>query len=183
MWFAANKGVVMRHGTGKVIATERGYDLVLSREFPISVEELWKHVTESELTAAWFGPWEGEGKPGSTVMVTMAFEEAGPPIGIRVEACEAPERLELRADDDFGSWHLELFLEASDEGSRLKFVHHLDESANVGDVGPGWEYYLDLLMVAVARASSEGSAEGDDIEQPEFSQYYPSQSAYYLDQL
>lgn len=52
--------------------------------------------------------------------------------------------------------------------TELTLMHHLDEGVNVGDVGPGWEYYLDMLA-----ASREGLA------LPDFGDYYPVQKAYY----
>jgi hypothetical protein len=55
--------------------------------------------------------------------------------------------------------------------TELRFVQHLDEKVNVGDVGPGWEYYLDNLV-----ASRDGAP------LPKFEDYYPSQQAYYVAQ-
>jgi hypothetical protein len=50
----------------------------------------------------------------------------------------------------------------------LRFVQHLEPGAEVGAVGPGWEYYLDMLV-----ASRSGGP------LPDFGDYYPSQAAYY----
>lgn len=47
-------------------------------------------------------------------------------------------------------------------------MHHLDDGVDVGSVGPGWEYYLDMLA-----ASRDGSAV------PDFGDYFPAQQAYY----
>ena len=41
--------------------------------------------------------------------------------------------------------------------------------SDVGDIGPGWEYYLDLLV-----AATEGT------ESAEFDQYYPALREQYL---
>ena len=41
-------------------------------------------------------------------------------------------------------------------------------STDIGSVGPGWEYYLDMLVA---------SREGDP--QPSFDDYYPAQHEYY----
>ena len=50
----------------------------------------------------------------------------------------------------------------------LRFVHHLDDGVDVGSVGPGWEYYLDMLV-----------ASRDKQELPKFDDYYPAQQQYY----
>jgi hypothetical protein len=48
-------------------------------------------------------------------------------------------------------------------------VQHLSDRKLAGDVGPGWEYYLDMLV-----AVGEGKA------LPSFEDYYPAQQAYFL---
>ncbi|MGX2995447.1 SRPBCC family protein [Streptomyces sp. JNUCC 64] len=47
--------------------------------------------------------------------------------------------------------------------SELRLIHHLAGAEGIGEVGPGWEYYLDLLVV---------SREGGDA--PRFEDYYPA---------
>jgi hypothetical protein len=42
----------------------------------------------------------------------------------------------------------------------------------VGEIGPGWEYYLDLLVAAT-----------EETERPGFDQYYPALRGAYLSQL
>jgi hypothetical protein len=47
-------------------------------------------------------------------------------------------------------------------------VQHLDPDVDISNVGPGWEYYLDLLV-----------ASRDDRPLPAFDDYFPAQQAYY----
>ncbi|QIK62874.1 SRPBCC family protein [Leucobacter viscericola] len=159
--------------TGRVVKTARGVDLVLVRSLALPIEDAWSYLTVSERTAEWFGAWDGDGRAGGSVRIRMAFEEDGPPVRANVIACEAPHRLELHTTTNDDGWELELFLEEDGEDdSLLRFVHHLDSGAAVGDIGPGWEYYLDLLV-----AATEGT------EQPNFDQYYPAMSEAFLSQL
>jgi hypothetical protein len=51
-------------------------------------------------------------------------------------------------------------------------VHHLESTEGVGEVGPGWEYYLDLLVAA--RGSTP---------KPTFDDYYPSMKPYFEGQI
>ncbi len=156
--------------TGNVIPTVRGADLVLVRSLALSAEDAWGYLTDTTLTEQWFGPWEGDGRAGGSVRIRMRFEENEPAIRARILACEAPRHLALSTVDEYGSWELELFLEEDgDEECLLSFVHHLDDDSDVGDVGPGWEYYLDLLV-----AATEGT------EQPSFDRYYPALREEYL---
>lgn len=154
--------------TGGLFRTGTGVDLVLTRTFRAPVEDVWASLTEPERTARWFGPWEGRAAPGHSVKVRMAFEEGAPWMDVRVEACEPPHRLEVSSVDDAGTWRTELLLSEVDGVTELRFVHHLDSAEGVGEVGPGWEYYLDLLV-----ASRDGTP------RREFGDYYPAQKPYY----
>lgn len=158
--------------SGRLNRTERGADLVLLRSLALPVEETWAYLTESELTEQWFGPWEGDARPGGAVRVRMRFEDHEPAIRIGIVDCVAPTRLVLEADDEVGGWKLELTVEEDGAfDSLLTFTHHLEgvQVAEVGEIGPGWEYYLDLLV-----AATEGT------ERPGFDQYYPEMRDAYI---
>ncbi|MDX3109346.1 SRPBCC family protein [Nonomuraea angiospora] len=156
--------------TGRLFRTSEGSDLVLSRTFRAPVEDVWASITESDRTARWFGPWEGQGAPGQTIKVRMVYEEQSPWFEMRIEACEPPKRLAVSALDEFGAWRVELLLEERDGTTELRFVHHLDNEDAIGEVGPGWEYYLDMLVAA-----------RDDSPTPDFDDYYPSMRAYFAE--
>lgn len=157
-----------RFPTGKLFRTGAGSDLVLTRTFRAPAEDVWASLTEPERTARWYGPWEGQAGPGRTIKVQLLFEEQKPWYEMRIEACEPPRRLELSARDEAGSWHLELLLAESGGATELRFVQHLDTEEGIGEIGPGWEYYLDMLV-----ASRDGSP------LPDFDDYYPSMKPYY----
>ncbi|MFD9948580.1 SRPBCC family protein [Nonomuraea sp. NPDC059023] len=154
--------------TARLLRKDTENDLVLTRTFRAPIEDVWASVTESERTARWFGPWEGEPGPGRTIKVQMAYEEQSPWMDLRIDACEPPERLAASATDEHGEWRLELLLSESDGTTRLEFVQHFDSLDAIGDVGPGWEYYLDMLV-----AARDGSPK------PDFDDYYPAMKAYF----
>jgi uncharacterized protein YndB with AHSA1/START domain len=154
--------------TGRVVATDGGRDLVLTRTFRAPIEDVWASITESERTARWFASWTGDAAPGATIRYSLVFEEGAPEADMTIEACDPPHHLAVTTVDDYGRWRLEARLAEADGVTELTFVHHLDDDAGVGDVGPGWEYYLDRLV-----ASRDG---GPD---PEFDDYYPAQKAHY----
>ncbi|MDQ7908189.1 SRPBCC family protein [Phytohabitans sp. ZYX-F-186] len=149
--------------TGRLFRTDTGVDLVLTRRFRAPAEDVWASLTEPERTARWFGPWEGQAAPGRSVKVRMVFEEGAPWMEMRIDACEPPRHLALSTVDEAGSWHTELLLSDVDGGTELRFVHHLRGAEGVGEIGPGWEYYLDLLV-----AARDGTARA------EFGAYYPA---------
>ncbi|MEV0329312.1 SRPBCC family protein [Micromonospora echinospora] len=153
---------------GRLFRMDAGSDLVLTRAFRAPMKDVWASLTEPERTARWFGPWEGDPGPGRTIRVQMAYEEGEPWCDMLIEACEPPRRLAVATVDEQGSWRLEMLLAEVDGVTELRLVHHLVTEEAVGEVGPGWEYYLDLLV-----AARDGTAG------PDFDDYYPAMKPYY----
>ncbi|WP_040836481.1 SRPBCC family protein [Nocardia brevicatena] len=153
---------------GRLRHTATGRDLVLTRTYRAPIDDIWASITEPERTARWIGPWEGEAGPGKTVRLQMVFEEEQLWFDATIDICEPPRRLVIRTIDDHGSWHLEAVLSERDGTTELVFTHHLDSEANIAEVGPGWEYYLDALG-----ASRTGAP------RPDFDDYFPAMKSYY----
>jgi uncharacterized protein YndB with AHSA1/START domain len=153
--------------TGKLHATADGRDLELTRTFRAGIEDVWASITEPERTARWFASWTGEAAPGKTIRCTYPFEEGAPEGDMTIEACEPPRHLAVTTTDDYGTWRLEARLAEADGVTVLTVVHHLDDGADPGSVGPGWEYYLDML---VASRAGEPLPSYDD---------YAAQKSYY----
>jgi uncharacterized protein YndB with AHSA1/START domain len=156
--------------TPKPTGHVRGNDLILTRTFRAPIDDVWTSVTESESTARWFGSWEGDAGPGKTVRLQLVHEKGQPWTNVMIEKCEAPRYLAVTTKDDFGEWRLDLTLTQTGDTTELRFVHHLSDRKLAGDTGPGWEYYLDMLV-----AAREGNA------LPSFEDYYPALRAYYLE--
>ena len=160
----------MKHvPNGRLVRTADGLDLVIVRTFNAPIEDVWASITESERTARWWGAWTGEPGVGRTIRYTMVFEADGPPQEMLIEACEPPTHLAVRGLGAYG-WRLEAHLNEANGVTEMRFTHHLDDKTNPGEVGPGWEYYLDNLV-----ASRLGDA------MPDFNDYYPAQKAYYVE--
>ena len=152
--------------TGRLFPTANGADLVCTRTFRAPIEDVWASVTEPDRTARWFGTWKGEAAPGLMIKVQMGFEEEAPWLDKRIDACDPPRRLAL--SDESGSMRIELLLSHSEGETELRLVHHLDPTDDIGSYGPGWEYYLDMLVAA-----------RDDLPTPSFDDYYPAMQRYY----
>jgi uncharacterized protein YndB with AHSA1/START domain len=148
-----------------------GNDLQLVREFRASMEDVWKSLTDSESTARWFGPWRWIDKAGSgnKIAFTMIQEEGAPESTATVLRCEAPRHLAITSDGPYGVSY-EITLAEAGGTTTMTFVHHLADRSMVGDFGPGWEFYLDLLVESRA---------GRPLRK--FDEYYPSQKQYFLD--
>ena len=153
----------MTYVSGRLVRTSRGNDLQLFRSLALPAEEAWEYLTDRDFTDRWFGPFEGDARPGGAVQVHMRFEAGEPSMRFRIDACEAPHRLAITSDNESGNWRLELLLEEDGSDSVLTFIHHLNGDEEIGEIGPGWEYYLDLLVAAT-----------EDSEEPMLDQYFPA---------
>ncbi|CAM2863755.1 SRPBCC family protein [Prescottella defluvii] len=153
---------------GTLVRTPDGVDLSITRTFDAPIADIWASLTESDRTAGWFGPWEGEPGAGKTIRVQLAFEEDTPWSEMRIDACDPPRRLALSVTDPGGAWRLSADLREADGTTELILTHLGIPVDTVSEVGPGWEYYLDML--AAAR---------DGTPLPEFDDYFPAQSGYY----
>ena len=152
--------------SGRLVQTADGDALVVSRTFRAPIEDVWASVTEPDRTARWFGTWHGDAAPGRMIKVQMAFEEGAPWLDKRIDACDPPRRLAL--SNESGDMRIELLLSHSDGETELRLVHHIDPTDEIGEYGPGWEYYLDMLAA---------SLEGQPL--PTFDAYYPEQKAFF----
>jgi uncharacterized protein YndB with AHSA1/START domain len=144
-------------------------ELILTRIFPnATAEDVWASITESERTARWYGPWRGTPGAGNSVEVQMVYEEGAPWVPMRIDACEPPTRLAISAEDGYGTWLMELRVRESASATALDLIQHRLDPRMAESVGPGWEYYMDMLVAA-----------RNDAPIPSFDDYYPGQSAYY----
>lgn len=148
--------------TGILRTTLTGVDLEIVRAIPAPRADVWATLTDSDRTALWFGPWER--LSDNDIRVQMVFEDGEPWMELHVEACLPEHRLAVSSD----GWDLEAVLTDNGDGTLLTFIHHRENTDGVGEIGPGWEYYLDLFV-----ASRNGAPV------PKFDDYYPSQQEYY----
>ena len=157
--------------TGRILQRLGGVDIVITRLIRGTVDDVWASVTESERTARWIGRWEGEAAPGNTIRVQWTFEEGAAWTDARIESCTAPTFLSLTVGDAADPWLLDLTLIDRGELTELTLTQHRADAGGAGEIGPGWEYYLDNLI-----ASRENTA------LPDFDDYYPELKSYFEDQ-
>ena len=152
--------------TGRLVPTIDGKKLIVSRTFRAPIEDVWASVTEPERTARWFGTWTGDAAPGGLIKVQMGFEDQAPWLEKRIDVCDPPRRLAL--SNESGNMRIELLLSHADGLTELQLVHDLDPADDIGAYGPGWEYYLDMLVAARG-----------GLAKPTIDDYYPAMKPYY----
>lgn len=153
----------MKKPTGQL----EGNQLVLTRRFEASIEDVWTSITRSESTSRWYGSWTGTPGAGNTIKIKMVFENDGPESEAHIDACEPPRRLALSTTGEWGV-RVEITLSQTGSVTELRFVQHLTDRKLARDFGPGWEYYFDNLVAARSGAKL-----------PTFDEYYPSMQAHY----
>jgi uncharacterized protein YndB with AHSA1/START domain len=151
---------------GQLVGTADGNALVVSRTFRAPIEDVWASITEPDRTAGRFGTWTGDGAPGRMIKVQIDFEDHAPWLDKRIDACDPPRRLAL--SNESGNMRVELLLSHREGETELRLVHHLDPTDEISAYGPGWEYYLDMLVAA-----------RDDLPTPSFDAYDPAMKRYY----
>ena len=148
--------------------------VVFRREFRAPVADVWASVTEPARLERWIGTWSGDPASGSIDFRMTAEGEDAPAETHRILACEPPHHLvtESTGSGDGAVWRLELDLAEADGVTVLTFGQRLEASIPVDSVGPGWDYYLDRLVVAEA---------GRDVAEVDWDAYYPALADHYRD--
>ncbi len=149
--------------------------LVLERTFRAPVEDVWAAVTEPERLVRWIGTWDGDPTEGSVQFRMTAEGEDIDAQTFTIRECVPPTRLVVDSQAPYDSdvavdWRIELTLREDDGVTTLEFAQGLPEARMAENVGPGWEYYLDRLVVA----------HGDgDVGTVVWDEYYPGQASAY----
>ena len=130
-------------------------EIVLRKQFPDPVEDVWAAVTESERLGRWFGTYTGRGRPGGTVEFTVTGEvdaggEVAAPVTVTIHECDAPRRLVVDIPEDGArSWRVAVDIEPDGVGAVLVFTQQVVEGMNAADVEAGWRWYLDRLEASL----------------------------------
>lgn len=126
-----------------------GRVVVLRREWPDPIDDVWSALTESERTARWIGTYFRS--TDTAVEFTMTGEvdaggEVAPPVTVTIVECDPPRRLVLDIPvGDGPPWRVAVSL--TEEGGRtvLLFEQRVAGGVPPADVEAGWSWYLDRL--------------------------------------
>jgi len=132
--------------TGRIEEHDGRHVLVQTRKLRAPIEDVWAAVTEPERLARWIGSWTGDPASGA-VDFRMLFEGEGHPSEqMEIRVCEPPHRLHLTSYAGEQVWLIELDLTHAEGVTTITFSQPGVTREQVGDVGPGWDYYLDRLV-------------------------------------
>lgn len=152
--------------------------VAFTRTFRAPIDDVWAAVTESDRLGRWIGTWEGDPASG-TVLFQMRFEgDEVPAERFTIDVCEPPYRLEITTQspadgEDPETWHLRISLAEEGGVTTLHFAQDVPDPELATGVGPGWDYYLDRMLVAEA---------GDDPATLDFDDYHPRLADHYREE-
>ncbi|MGM7671155.1 SRPBCC domain-containing protein [Microbacterium sp. A93] len=160
-----------REPTGTLVDGPEGLTIQIQRTLGHPPEDVWAYLTDPELLR-WYGTYTGDPASGSVQLAMVEAPEA--PGKCVIEVCERPSRLDVTLTDPEGAdWRLRLSLDHAESGAGTELVFRQPVAGfetMTGDVGPGWEYYLDRLTLALG---------GGDVEAVDFADYHPAQRDHY----
>jgi uncharacterized protein YndB with AHSA1/START domain len=140
--------------------------IVFTRLFAASLDDVWAACTEPQRMERWIGTWSGDPASGEVSFRMTAEGDDVPEEIYLVEACEPPHRFVVRSRESASfspdgagprvAWQHTLELSEADGLTTLTFTQVIPGGPvgadMVGNVGPGWDYYLDRLVAAVGGA-------------------------------
>jgi uncharacterized protein YndB with AHSA1/START domain len=161
------------HPTGRREERHGKAYLVFERTFRAPIEDVWAAVTESDRLSRWIGEWRGDPASGS---ITFRMTAEGDDVAdetIWIDECVPPRRVTMRSAQPVEPdrlWGWEVDLAEADGTTTLTFAQEVTDLTLAESVGPGWDYYLDRMVVA------EG---GGDLGAVDFDDYYPAFTEHY----
>ena len=91
------------------------------------------------------------------------FTLKGDPLSKAMAALRVARHQVRLAYDETQSWRLEMVLSEAAGVTELRFTHREVGKDAVGDIGPGWEFYLDAL---ISPLHSTGGSPGPGLTPP-----------------
>ena len=151
-----------REPTGYLSTGVVGPEIIITRRIRFVIDTVWNQIVDPGLLDTWYGTYEGDPAEGSVTLTTK--EAPDHPGTVRIQHCEAPRALAVVLESPAGAWTLSLTLSPDGEETDLEFQRLDDIGYAAADLGPGWEYYLDRLIV---------SLEGGDVDALSWDDYHP----------
>ena len=142
--------------TGRVVRDRRGLDLIVERTVPAPAAEVWKWLTASTHLKKWIGSYKGTPIVGGEIAFSMSFEEGSGSSQVTVTECAQETRfvLDWVAGNGGGApWHVAVSIADLGASTVVFLAQRISDPKQAGEVGPGWEYYLDRMLAARSGAA------------------------------
>ncbi|PQZ95863.1 hypothetical protein CQ018_00765 [Arthrobacter sp. MYb227] len=160
----------MAQAYGHIEELESGLRVVVERTLPYSVEEIWAAFTTPAGLKKWIGILRGSQASANLSFAMVDQGKEANPATVNIHRCRAPYDLSLSTESEYGNWHLGIQLSRRGEESSLKFFHDLGASDDPRNIGPGWEYYMERVILALGNKSVDALVWDD---------FYPALAGHY----
>lgn len=118
--------------------------LVYHRNFLLPIGDVWEAFTDPDRLSRWYGTYTGDPTTGR-VRLTMIDDHDSATTDVRIVRCSPPTGFSVEVD----GWLLEVALHHVGRVTTLEFTHRHVPRSEAGEIGPGWQYYLDRLDAAL----------------------------------
>ncbi|WP_411734306.1 SRPBCC domain-containing protein [Paeniglutamicibacter sp.] len=155
----------MTQAHGGVEPSLPGRRIVIELDAPYGVRDIWDAFTTVEGLRSWAGILRENAESGNQ---RFAFLEEGLESAagsVLVHQCRPPYKFRLTVDTDQGPWDLGLDLSSRAGTKKITFTHELGAADDPGTIGPGWEYYLQRMLVHL---------KGGNVDSVLWNDYYPA---------
>ncbi|GAA1495753.1 hypothetical protein [Paeniglutamicibacter kerguelensis] len=142
-----------------------GRRIVIELDAEYDIRDIWEASTTAEGLRSWVGILRGNADSSD---LRFAFLEEGLETAagsVNIQHCRPPYNFLVTVETEQGAWHLGLGLSRRPGTKKITFIHDLGPSDDPSTIGPGWEYYLQRLLVHLA---------GGDVESVKWDDYYPA---------
>lgn len=154
----------MRTSHGIIEESPAGTRIVITREVEFTPAALWDAFTTTRGLEPWVGILRGSREANDlTFSMTEGGQEAKP-ARVAIQRCREPHELAFTTESEYGNWNLGVEFAATDAGSSIRFIHLLGPNDDPSNIGPGWEYYLERVIL---------SLRGGDVDSVAWDEYYP----------
>ncbi len=121
--------------------------ITVSRDLPIPRWKAWEWLTESHMTAKWYGPYR---MMGNTLYITMIHEEGQPEVEGALLDYVYERSVRLQAGSGPDAFAFTVALDDIPGGTRVTLTQA--KTGGEGDIwyDAGWNFYLDCLVNAIA---------------------------------
>lgn len=139
----------MAQAQGYTQQLDSGIRVVVERTLPYELEEIWATFTTSEGLEKWIGILRGSNESGNLTFSMVDQGQEANPASVKIHSCRAPFELSISTESEYGNWHLGIELARLNEATNLKFIHDLGPTDDPSNIGPGWEYYMERVALAL----------------------------------
>lgn len=145
----------MAQAQGYTQRLDSGIRVLVERTGPYQLEEIWAIFTTPEGLENWIGILRGSKESGDLTFSMVDQGQEASPAAVKIHRCRAPFELSISTQSEYGNWQLSVELARLNATTSLKFIHDLGPNDDPSNIGPGWEYYMERVALALGNKDAD----------------------------